>query len=172
MNTIETIDLEAAKPRRARRRKTAEQPSLPLTEAAPIVQEQQPSTPPIELTPQECGYLYALLGRVEALVATIATKCPSELAQKHFCFSSSECTLLAEPTAKVLNKIGGAALAKRKEEFLLIALLAAIHQAKLQAFSADLKKYREEKFKEDEKRNHLRQTETGEEYFSVSASVE
>jgi hypothetical protein len=86
---------------------------------------------PIEISSAEVGMLYDGLGALESWIAAKFFQVDARLASLAFRYSDDEKAILAEPTARVLKKYGGAAIAY-KDEMTLIMILYALHARKAQ----------------------------------------
>jgi hypothetical protein len=105
--------------------------------------------PAVTFTPEECAFLYSILGELEAGLAASIGKCPRDLARKVWGYSAEDLAALAEPTSKVLSKHGGAFLERWREELVLVLALASVHQRKLVQWQSILAEHR----KADRERN-------------------
>lgn len=89
--------------------------------------------------------MYLLVGRIEAAIAVKVWKIPQEKAIQIFTYSPQELMALTPPTARVLNKYGGAFLARYGDEVSLAMALLAVHQQKVMAVQAIMAQQQDEK---------------------------
>lgn len=77
--------------------------------------------------------LYAILGRIEALIAARVYKLPAERLQSIFAYTPAQLDMLCPPTARIVSKYGGMVLAKYQDEFTLALALLQCTQEQIAA---------------------------------------
>jgi hypothetical protein len=83
------------------------------------------------LPPEFFKSAYDMLGQLEAVLFEKTLKIDRDLAQEIFKYTDAECTLLAKPTARVVNKRLPTKWLKNKDEIALAMLLLGMHNRKI-----------------------------------------
>ena len=81
----------------------------------------------------EIRTLYVILGQIESLAASKITGLDIKETQPVMSYTDQEIKLLETPTIAVVNKYGGPALAKYKDEIALAGILVAVHMQKVRS---------------------------------------